>query len=155
MHEGILAEKLASAGNNGMTMSEAVEALLVEDRRREQVAAHAALSFKRFRRMPPAQAAFECWRSGACLIDCPLCAWEPIFASQSCRQKSYSYLIGIFQNKQKSLGRSKHNLGAVGNGPSISVSIISPAPAGNRLCRRCLNGYSEQGGTMNKLDREK
>ena len=61
----------------------------------------------------------------------------------------------IFQNKQKSLGRSKDNLGAVGNGPSISVSIISPAPAGNRLCRRCLNGYSKQGGTMNKLDREK
>ena len=157
MHEGILAEKLASAGDNGMTMLEAINAVLAENpsARRKQIAAHAALLLKRFRRMSPAQAAFECWRSGAYHIDCPLCAREPIFASHSCRQKSYSYLIGIFENKQKSLGRSKDNLGAVGNGPSISVSLISPAPAGNRLCRRCLNGYSKQGGTMNKLDQEK
>lgn len=61
MQEGILAEKLALARDKGMTMSEAVEAVLVEDRsaRREQVAAHAALLFKRFRRMPAEQVAFE------------------------------------------------------------------------------------------------
>jgi hypothetical protein len=61
MHEGILAKKLALARDNGMTMLAAVDAVLAEDRsaRREQVAAHAALLFERFRRMPAEQAAFE------------------------------------------------------------------------------------------------
>ena len=61
MHEGMLAEKLALARDNGMTMSEAVEAVLIGDRsaRRKQVAAHAALLFERFRRMPVEQVAFE------------------------------------------------------------------------------------------------
>lgn len=90
MHEGILAEKLASAGDNGMTMLEAINAVLAENpsARRKQIAAHAALLLKRFRRMSPAQAAFECWRSGAYHIDCPLCAWEPIFASHHVGRKA-------------------------------------------------------------------
>jgi hypothetical protein len=61
LREGALAEKLALARDNGMTMPEAIEAVLSEnlDARRERVAAQAALLFQRFRRLPVQQAAFE------------------------------------------------------------------------------------------------
>lgn len=61
LHEGTLAEKLALARDNGMTMPEAIEAVLSEnpDATRERVAVQAALLFQRFRRLPVQQAAFE------------------------------------------------------------------------------------------------
>lgn len=61
LQEGVLAEKLALARDRGVTMSEAVDAVLFEhsDATRELVAAHATLLFGRFRRLPPEQAAFE------------------------------------------------------------------------------------------------
>jgi hypothetical protein len=60
-HEGILAEKLALARDKGMTMKEAVDAVLAEDRNatRDQAAAVAALLFQRFRYMPADKTAFE------------------------------------------------------------------------------------------------
>jgi len=59
--EGRLAEKLALARDNGMTMPEAIEAVLSEnpDAMRERVVAQAALLFQRFRRLPVQQVAYE------------------------------------------------------------------------------------------------
>ena len=61
LREGVLAEKLALARDTGMTMPEAIEAVLSEnpDATRERVAAQAALLFQRFRRLPVKQVAFE------------------------------------------------------------------------------------------------
>ena len=61
LREGGLAEKLALARDNGLTMPEAIEAVLSEnpDATRERVAAQAALLFQRFRRLPVKQASFE------------------------------------------------------------------------------------------------
>ena len=61
LREGAFAEKLALARDNGMTMPEAIEAVLSEnpDATRERVAAQAALLFQRFRRLPVQQAGFE------------------------------------------------------------------------------------------------
>lgn len=59
--EGALAGKLAQARDKGMTMNEAMDAVLAEDRNatRDQAAAVAALLFQRFRTMPADNAAFE------------------------------------------------------------------------------------------------
>lgn len=69
LHEGVLAEKLALARDKGMTIVEAVAAVLANDpnAKREQVAASAALLFHRFRRLSAEQAAFEFHL--ACLAD--------------------------------------------------------------------------------------
>ena len=59
--EGALAEKLALARDKGMTMNEAVDAVLAMDRNatRDQAAAVAALLFQRFRYLAADKAAFE------------------------------------------------------------------------------------------------
>lgn len=71
MREGALAEKLALARDNGMTMPEAIDAVLSEnpDATREWVVAQAALLFQHFRRLPVQQAA--CEFQLACVDDTP------------------------------------------------------------------------------------